>query len=101
MDNYHLKYAKTLSKLTLYDCNYFLNTWRNNLREELEGLIYLRNGLKDDSKFFINPELDTRVRNKLLELINKIENIIIKEIECITEFLYEVIRSLLRWRRME
>jgi hypothetical protein len=35
--------------------------------------------------------MDARVRNKLADLINKLENIIIKEIECISEFLYEVI----------
>jgi hypothetical protein len=39
----------------------------------------------------LNIELDARVKNKLTELINKLENIIIKEIECITEFLYEVL----------
>jgi hypothetical protein len=50
MENYHFKYAKTLGKLTLYDTNSLLNSWRNNLREELEGLIFLRNGIKDDSK---------------------------------------------------
>jgi hypothetical protein len=51
MDNYHVKYAKTLGKITLYDTTHLLNTWRNNLREELEGLIYLRNGLKEESNF--------------------------------------------------
>ncbi len=34
--------------------------------------------------------MDIRVRNKLTDIINKIENIIIKEIECISEFLFEV-----------
>jgi hypothetical protein len=49
MDDYHTKYAKQTSNLTYYDINQNLSHWRNNLREELEGLIFIRNCLKDDS----------------------------------------------------
>ena len=49
MDDYHTKYAKQTSNISYYDINQNLNMWRNNLREEHEGLIYLRNGLKEDS----------------------------------------------------
>ena len=90
MEDYHTKYAKQISKLTLYDLNHNLTNWRNNLREELEGLIYLRNALKEESILISQLEIDIRVRNKLSDIINKIENIIIKEIECISEFLFEV-----------
>ncbi len=37
-----------------------------------------------------NIEIDSRVKTKLTEIINKIETIIVKEIECISEFIYEV-----------
>ncbi len=56
MEDYHTKYAKQISKLTLYDLNHYLNNWRNNLREELEGLIYLRNGLKEESNIIIKKK---------------------------------------------
>ncbi len=49
MDDYHTKYAKQTSNTSFYDINQNLTQWRNNLREELEGLIYVRNGLKEDS----------------------------------------------------
>ena len=51
MEDHKLKYAKQTSNISYYDLNQNLKAWRNNLREELEGLIYLRNGLKEDSIF--------------------------------------------------
>lgn len=45
MDHYYRKYAKPLGKLNIFEMKNNLISWREGLREELEGLIYLRNGL--------------------------------------------------------
>lgn len=45
MDEYYQKYAKPLGKLSMFDLRNNLNTWRENLKDELEGILYLRNGL--------------------------------------------------------
>lgn len=60
-------------------------SWRDNLREELEGLIYLRNGLTNDK------EIRNLLKSKLLDVINKFETFILKEIESLSNFIYEVI----------
>jgi hypothetical protein len=49
MDDYYVKYARPLGKLNIFDLKQNLETWRDNLREELEGLIYLKNGLNHES----------------------------------------------------
>jgi hypothetical protein len=54
MDQYYTKYAKPLGKLNVFEMKHNLGTWRDGLREELEGLIYLRNCLNEEgmnSKF--------------------------------------------------
>jgi hypothetical protein len=50
MDEYYQKYAKPLGKLSMYDLRSNLNSWKDNLKDELEGILYLRNGLN-----FNNP----------------------------------------------
>ncbi len=57
MDDYYTKYAKPLGKLNVFEMKHNLSTWRDGLREELESLIYLRNGLNGEnmnSKKLIN-----------------------------------------------
>ena len=49
MDEYYQKYAKPLGKLSIYDLKKNLNVWCQNLKDELEGILYLRNGLKNNS----------------------------------------------------
>lgn len=99
MDEYYSKYARPLGKINLFELKNILQTWRDNLRDELEGLIYLRNGLNNDtaSIYIILSylEIEMKVRSKLVDIINKLENIIIKEIECMSEFMYDVRRYLI------
>lgn len=45
MEEYYQKYAKPLGKLSMFDLHTNLNNWRDNLKDELEGILYLRNGL--------------------------------------------------------
>lgn len=45
MDEYYQKYAKPLGKLSMFDLRTNLINWRDNLKDELEGILYLRNGL--------------------------------------------------------
>ena len=45
MDEYYQKYAKPLGKLSIFDLRKNLYFWNSNLKEELEGIIFLRNGL--------------------------------------------------------
>jgi hypothetical protein len=49
MDQYYSKYAKPLGKLNVFEMKHNLAIWRDGLREELEGLIYLRNCLNEES----------------------------------------------------
>jgi len=56
MDDYYLKYARPLDKLNLYELKQNLNKWRDNIREELESLIFIKNILNSDnfnSKIFL------------------------------------------------
>jgi hypothetical protein len=48
MDQYYTKYAKPLGKLNIFEMKHNLANWRDGLREELEGLIYLRNCLNGE-----------------------------------------------------
>ncbi len=63
MDEYYQKYAKPLGKLSMFDLCNNLNTWRENLKDELEGILYLRNGL-NVSKTGINSNANSK--NKYL-----------------------------------
>jgi hypothetical protein len=49
MDEYYNKYARPLGKMNIFEIRQNLGSWRDGLREELESLIYLRNGLNNDS----------------------------------------------------
>ncbi len=49
MNNYHEKYAKTINSVNSSEYKSSLSIWRDGLREELEGLIYLKNSLNRDS----------------------------------------------------
>lgn len=49
MDEYYTKYARPLGKLNIFELKHNLNSWRDNLREELECLIFLRNGLNAEN----------------------------------------------------
>lgn len=57
MDEYYIKYARPLGKLSVYEMRQQCEGWRNNLREELEGLIYLRNSLNSDNSQSKNFEI--------------------------------------------
>lgn len=45
MDDYYTKYAKPLGKLNIVELKTNLFNWRDNLRDELESLIYIKNAL--------------------------------------------------------
>ena len=49
MDDYYQKYARPLGKINIFEVKQNLVTWRDFLREELEGLIYLKNGINNDN----------------------------------------------------
>jgi hypothetical protein len=49
MNDYYKKYAKPLGKMDIFEVKQNLANWRDSLREELESLIYLRNGLNHDN----------------------------------------------------
>jgi hypothetical protein len=49
MDEYYTRYARPLGKLNIFDLKQNLNFMRDNLREELEGLIYVKNGLDNEN----------------------------------------------------
>jgi hypothetical protein len=49
MNDYYVKYARPLGKMNIFDLKQSLANWRDSLREELESLIYLRNGLNHDN----------------------------------------------------
>ena len=49
MNDYYVKYARPLGKMNIFDMKQSLANWRDSLREELESLIYLRNGLNNDN----------------------------------------------------
>ena len=49
MEEYYTKYAKPLGKMNIFEARHNLSQWRDGLRGELEGLIYLRNCLNNDS----------------------------------------------------
>ena len=45
MDEYYQKYAKPLGKLSLHDLRNNLQSWKSNLQEELDGILFLKNNL--------------------------------------------------------
>lgn len=49
MDEYYIKYARPLDKLNIYELKQNLNKWRDNIREELEALIFIKNSLSSDT----------------------------------------------------
>ena len=74
MNNYQNIYAKPLGRLTINDLLSNLSTWRNNLRDELESLIFIRNSLNRNSsgknfKLFKMLNLMSKIKLFLL-LIN-------------------------------
>ncbi len=66
MDEYYLKYAKPLGKLSMYDLRINLNIWRDNLKDELEGILYLRNGLNVS-----NPGINNNANSKIIIVCKK------------------------------
>ena len=67
MDDYYQKYARPLGKMNIFEVKQNLARWRDNLREELESLIYIRNCLSKDN---LNSKLeiyDIRNRTKCEE----------------------------------
>lgn len=58
--------------------------WRDNLRDELEGLVYLRNGLNNDK------DIRNVLKNKLIDVSNKFESFILKEIENLSDFIFQI-----------
>jgi hypothetical protein len=100
MEDYFTKYARPLGKLNIFDLKQNLCNWRDYLREELESLIFLKNSLNQDNTnsnynsyklYYLEIELKTK--NKFLDIINKLENISLKEKECISEFSFEIEKS--------
>jgi hypothetical protein len=49
MDDYYQKYARPIGKLNVYEIKQNLILWRENLRQELECIIYIKNGLNEDT----------------------------------------------------
>jgi len=57
MDEYYQKYAKPLGKLSMFDLRNNLNIWRDNLKDELEGILYLRNGFNISNPGYNNKAI--------------------------------------------
>ena len=84
MEDSNDKRAKPLTNYTYSEINKNLSVWRDHLRKELECLIYIKQSYSSSE--------DTQ-NNKINNLIPKIENLCLKEIECINEFLNEIINK--------
>jgi hypothetical protein len=74
MDDYYLKYAKELGQLSHCDAKDRLISWNENLRDELECLVYLKNGLNEERrnskikiKFTFNQKLKLELKKSLLK----------------------------------
>jgi len=63
MEEYYQKYAKPLGKLSIFDLQSNLNTWKDNLKDELEGILYLRNGLNFNNSAINNNSNSTKNLN--------------------------------------
>ena len=48
MNEFYVKYARPIGRMDIFEVKQNLNNWRDSLREELESLIYLRNGMNCD-----------------------------------------------------
>ena len=48
MEDYYLKYAKPVQNINIIEVKKSIGLWRNNLREELEGLVYLKSNFVSD-----------------------------------------------------
>lgn len=49
MDEYYLKYAKPLEIMDIGTIRKNLVEWRENLKEELEGILFLKSGINSDT----------------------------------------------------
>ena len=101
MDEYYQKYAKPLGKLSIYDLTNNLKTWKNNLQEELDGILYLKDNLNlsnISSKIiiFIFIEIDSSSKTKFIEIIKKLESLILSELDSIAKFNSEVFLCLIQ-----
>ena len=73
-----------VEKLSIYNLKHNLSKWGENLKEELEGIIFIKVNMMNESKilrFLKILVIEKKVKTKLKEIINKLEMIIIREIE--------------------
>lgn len=89
MEDYYAKYAKPLESTDVNSLKARLSQWRNGLKEEYDGLSYLRATINKDSSIGI----DSKLKSKITDLINKLETVITKEMESIRAFQFELQRN--------
>lgn len=97
MNDYDNKRAVPLTQYTYNSITKALNQWRNIIREELECLIYIKNNLQinqNNSNLQLNSSSSSinslNYQDKVTNLIPKLENSCLKQIECINDFLTEI-----------
>ena len=86
--NYLNIYARPITKISIQEVNLRLLGFKKTLKNELEGLLFLRNKLNKE-----NQQTDNKLKKKITDIINKLENIIINEVENISGFLCEIERE--------
>jgi len=82
MDEYYTKYAKPIQKTTITEVKLNLHKWKNNLKDELDGLVYLKQKFNSGS-----IKIESSLMNKITDVITKLDLLIEKEIENISDFI--------------
>ena len=82
MEEYYNNYGRPIQNQCINEINIKLVEWKSSLRNELEGILYLRNKINKE-----NLNTDNKVKKKITAIINKLENIILNEVENITEMI--------------
>lgn len=89
MDEYYMKYARPLQNIGITETKANLMNWKSNLKDELEGLLYLRETINNDQTL----NVENTIKTKISDIICKLENIITKEVEGISMFMQELDRN--------
>lgn len=84
-----MKYARPLQNIGIHETKANLMSWKTNLKDELEGLLYLRETINNDQSL----NVEKNIKTKISDIICKLENIISKELEGISMFMQELDRN--------
>lgn len=88
MEDYYQNYARPITKICVKEVNLRLIEWKNSLKNELQGLIFLRKTINNESQ-----KTDNKVKKKVTEIINKLEGIILNEVDNISGLIFEIERE--------